>query len=504
VRYGCAGVLVVFAACGAGAPAPPAPAVIPGIAAPHLETSTINGVFYYNQIAPSGAVLVKPDWTQALVRVFAPDGERRGAGHDDGSFSVPGVPDGPYALQFNTIHVVSGAQAPDLSFDNLGRPGVATATQATPLVLNVSGLDPWQDGDELELFSAGAAAQADFLDTPGATGLPAAGDTALTALTVDWSRVDDSGLIDGTKLDDAALLQRVRRASTTGVVYASLGEIFSPAPFTQHDGETTTLSGAFASVPQETVTLTHDAGAFASYRAEVHPDAVIAGHELAIAALPGGADVPHGVYAYEPPALLHLELPPDSAGSIALGDLTYGAPFPADWGLFGTAETHFTVGYTLAGTSTPATFDALIAVEDPLADFSAASIAPRVGPAGAPLLDGMDALQTLGGVALTPTLTWTPPAAPAGGSIAGYFVNVYRLDAAAGATTSTFIALFVTPYPTLRIDPGVLAAGATYVVNVRSFVGAGLDLAGHPYRTVVPRAFADLYSAPFSVAAPGS
>jgi hypothetical protein len=122
------------------------------------------------------------------------------------------------------------------------------------------------------------------------------------------------------------------------VTYAALGKVFAPSPFTQHDGQSTSLSGAFTEVPQsQSISINWKRSMFEALRTLVNPNATSYGQALYLSAVPGGLS--RGNYSNT--ADLVIVQPALGTTDLDLGTITFGNPFPASWGLAGDARGWF-------------------------------------------------------------------------------------------------------------------------------------------------------------------
>ena len=95
-------------------------------------------------------------------------------------------------------------------------------------------------------------------------------------------------------------------------------------------------------------------------------------------------------------------------------------------------------------------------------------IVPEVGTVQAPLVNGANALGTLGAVGPTPTIVWS---APLVGAPTSYRVTLRELFVGAGSASATrVVATFSTSSSSLTVPAGVLVAGRTYFAEIAAQV----------------------------------
>ena len=176
-------------------------------------------------------------------------------GRPDGTFEIPGVPEGPFVLRRSAAGIY-GVFTPQDDHDVaetievLGRPGAAPASTAMKLRLDLIGLAQWQPSDRLVLD---CVANATELYAPSV--MPAlAPDATEIHGTVAWGRGTSWGpdgvpyLMDAG-VDDTLHITRQATHVTGGITTRALTQLLTvPAP-TQAEGETAAVTGAFVDVP---------------------------------------------------------------------------------------------------------------------------------------------------------------------------------------------------------------------------------------------------------------
>ena len=401
-----------------------------------------------------------------------------------GSFEVATLPAGDRYVRYSLLgdapsYVVTTSDALDLGMTRLGRPDIVHAKPGTELVLDVTGLESWQAGDGLDLYSVGSSAMG--FDLPGKSGAPVANDTALNAFTLAYAAGAQGYLIDGAKGDRAYLTQRAVRTFAGGGTYDTLTEAFALPAFTMTDAKATTVSGAFTPVTQSSIDIDWKASRFDAEVAAGNPAAVFSSRSL------GGSaqrEVDRGFYAGTPDVFRYV---PDQ-GTDQVGTFGYGNPFPAAFGLVVSAGVTFTRDYTLPGT-TPLT---LVPFADTMVKGSSAvTLEPLVGPVKNFQIAGKDALVDEDAVGVTPTVTFD---APTTGTPGGYLIYISRLFDDGGATNRILAGSVVTTTRKVVVPPGILSAGNSYVVSVTSVVRGNVDLNRQPLATAYPLGRASVLS----------
>ncbi|WP_164010371.1 hypothetical protein [Pyxidicoccus trucidator] len=410
-----------------------------------------------------------------------------GQGFADGTFSVPGVPEGAtYTLRVgDELPWFTGTERRlDLSEFRLGRVDQAMPVESTPLVFDVDGLHPWQSGDLLQLISANAGMVVIDAHDWLSPGTPVDGDTRLSSATFELAWSSENRLVDAAH-GDTAMLTHLSRP--TAAPYRALTQVFTPAPFTTVEGQSTFLSGQFTDVPQtESLTYTfHDAD-FAVARADLHPDAEPTpgrAPSLVVSAMPTG--YAHGFFS-SIPDLLDTDLQEGTPSE----PLRYGNPFPAAWRPVATVVYPLSVNYALDGTR-PTRQSGSLVHTDVLRRVVGRPLAPILTPVRDMRVEG--APGTLNRVlqSLTPEVSWS---APAVGVPSGYEVWVRELYVLGTRTVAGIPLRLRTAQSRVTLPPGALESGRSYYLTVRALRQGSVDLARQPLRTDFPTASASAFS----------
>lgn len=383
---------------------------------------------------------------------------------DDGTFTIPAVPAGEVYLTLTydtgrSSFIATSARSIDLGRLFGGRPDAAPVTiSPTPLILNVTGLSPWQDSDSMELYSPGSGAW-------GILGFyengPAPGDVSLTGATFDAVELIIPFLIEGNKGDTALLTQLV--SSTTGnTTTLALRKALQPASFTQVDGQPTTITGTFEDVPQEPHSVDWKLSQFIALMDDVHPQALLVSHDVSVYAEPGGPTRSTNSIA----SLLAEAYTTDSA-DVTL-DLAHGNPLPDSWGSYIGASTSVRVAVTPPGFPQPKSLLGVVSSWTVKGAWTSAEMAPVVSPPKDVRVNGTATTEPLTGVGVTPTVSWS---APDLGAPSMYRVTVRQLQPNAATLTLSTV---YTAGTQIRIPPGVLQAGSYYYLRVAAVTNQDL------------------------------
>jgi hypothetical protein len=394
-----------------------------------------------------------------------------GAGHDDGSFTIPDVPAGPFLVDVGGLYLHTTARELDLGADLGGRPDAVVPSNPSLVGGDLQNLSPWSTGDLVEWVSPGAGGVA-YGFSNGAD-LPA-GATSIGTLTSDWL----GSLVDGNKGDVLYVTQlHMQTAATT--YYASVVRFASFENIEQVDGSLTSVMGAFTGVPaDQTVTVDIRGSEFAKHGKEVNPGATGAAYDLATA--PGAGAL--GMLGFS--ADLLDVYPGESDAKV---NAQIGNPFPAAWGTTVYAGETFNVDFTAQGATAATSQYGSIIVTAPPDQAAAGPIVPVVTPVLSPTIDGKDAFGAVDGLSLTPTLAWK---APAVGTPSGYGVTVYRLSNVGGASQLDYRAYVATTDTSLTLPPDLLEKGQSYVFVITARVSP-IDMASAPNRASPSWASAD-------------
>jgi hypothetical protein len=126
---------------------------------------------------------------------------------------------------------------------------------------------------------------------------------------------------------------------------------------------------------------------------------------------------------------------------------------------------------------------------------------PLISPVQNPQINGISLFTATTVNSSDVTLSWS---APALGSPYGYRVQVLTpANQLRDNTVYSATAVLNTAKTSLRIPPGIITSGKTYVFLITSLADAGANMETHPNRSALPVANADLISAPITIGSAG-
>lgn len=440
---------------------------------PTVPTSDVTGTLVDIHVTEAGDVanpLGASEYAVAALYWDAEGVQREivGIGSNDGTFLIPAVPEGPYDLKFieyygeGTLpprYVMNAPRSVDLGRVYAGRPDASPITTSpTEIRITATGLSAWSDSDDLELFSLGAGSQGSLVPTNGMP--PAAGATSLSNYAVDTAALARANIVDGAAGDTAVVTQLVTQAGATAA-YRSVRTAFAMPSFTQSDGGSVDVSGAFAGVTDKSFSVEIDDMAFQALLPIVNPLAESGGRDLRITAEPGG----DRATASPTPTLLALK---SGATGALPSKFVYGNPFGLPYSEVVSVGYVYLMTHTMP-TGIPKQTAVLVGTSGAPTDFKV-PVAPMLGPPLDIRVNDQPASGDLMGIGQAPKISWSPPAI---GTPAVYIVALRRLDPG-GATTKT-MALFSTTETSLRLPADLLDYGYYYYVRVS--VRSEFDLA---------------------------
>jgi hypothetical protein len=404
-----------------------------------------------------------------------------GFGSKDGVLVFLNVPDGPYLIarywRSNTTPWIFASSERTLDLSNL-QPGrfdqVYISDDHTGASATVSNLTPWRasadgSGDWLELISAGGdtwAASADTLPT---------GATSGTLQIPSEKRVN--GLISGQRGDIAWLLHDTTQTTSGPTVsnyYVSLSDWYQTSSYEMAAGAFAPLTAVMAPAPTVSGTVTLLGSQYAALRQQMGAADANAWDTVSAFLQPGTA---HGYYTsgatlFSLDELLSVHGNQDSDRTLPA--LTWGDPFPSAGVRIGSLRFYFRQYVNAPGTPALPVFPAFEEMQE-LGAFLAAEHAPRLGPvqqlaaAGKPLGLG-NAGPVVGGVGLTPRITWT---APSLGSPDFYLLRLFEVAVASGVSRLVGAGLVSVKASetAVQLPPGLLQQGHLYVLEAEASTG---------------------------------
>jgi hypothetical protein len=249
-------------------------------------------------------------------------------------------------------------------------------------------------------------------------------------------------------------------------------------------------------VPQhEKVRLAWDRTSYATYQAQVNPAAVPSSQRFVVHTPPWGTE--KGFIAATADL---LNFYPSSLATTALdlGDAHYGNPFPHAWGRVFSSNQNYTVSYLAPGALNPRPILAALATYNLKAPKQNHPMVQRISPVTGATLNGLDAFLPHSGISASPTLAWSKPSR---GEAEAYSVAVLRVFAQGPSTRVATVASLITEKRALRVPPGILQPGQSYVFRIRAIDAHDAEPAKAPFRlNTFPFATADLLTAMVTVA----
>jgi hypothetical protein len=403
----------------------------------------------------------------------------------DGTFEFPDLAQGQrYYLRINRVgvppvYVVTSATNLDLGSFVMGRPDTATAGTGTSLVFDVDNLAPWQQTDALQLYSAGAGAVAQGIESSASTGVPSSGATSVSNLTIDYvAAANTPNLIDGAKGDRAWFTQLVTR-TLGSETYLSLGRALELAAFSQTSGQSLRLAGSLTEATQQTLGVDFKISQFEGIWRPSNPSAeLVMNHINMVAQL----ESPHGWTGVTPDVIYYVT---QSSGDL-VASFSYGNPFPASYGLILQGLSRFRRSYTMGAATGNATGD----ISFMMAPTASSTLAPVLGTVQAPTIAGRDAITDQSGVGLSPELHWSPPSL---GTPSLYRLVFIRAVADAATLGGALAGVVYTTNTDIVVPPGILSPGETYVIRF-SAISRGFDGAQQPFLVGLPDSSSDVLS----------
>jgi hypothetical protein len=419
---------------------------------------------------------------QALVSAGGGWTSYPGKGQADGTFVIPGVPQGPYVLHLRAAdlvtpyerYVYTSDRVLALGYDAGGRPDAASATPSAWLQADLQNLDPWVSGDVVG--TTGDLLEWQSFDSGGLTlgPFPSSGATTVAG-QVTWA----GGLVDGSKGDVLHVTQLSLRTAAGGA-YSVLSRLGSFTGVQMSDGSFTHVDGALTAPPLTgSIAVDLRASQFAALGPAIHPTTTVANVDLGVYTFPG-AGMTGRMSGGANADLLRIHA---GAADVSFGTLQYPHPFPAAWAEYVAVEVSANLSIDLPGTSQPFLTGAVLLLVTTVAKATSGPIVPLLGPVQDPRVDGQSALAPLTGISTTPTLSWK---APAIGAPAGYAVSVSEID----GVTQTLSALLLTTDTSMPLPPCVLATGRTYSFTITAFMTGGA-IASYPWVSSAEWAIAD-------------
>jgi hypothetical protein len=453
-------------------------------------TRTVSGHYVLHLVTPSGIVDLPSDLSHASIEVLVPPEFTPiyGSGSSDGTFTIPNVPVGEYYFVVGTHYFVASDDTVALDPHAVGRPTATFVNQPTNLTFTVTGMDAWQGGDELELYSPQSGTLAYDLEADATAGSPTSNDTALNGMVYDL-RYAARNTAPSAAAGDSVTVAHLEKATDGVRTYSALAQAFMPAGLTVTNGGSASINDAFSAVPRsQTLTATWDRPAYAAELAARFPHAAAENWStFAVTALQSAAAL--GFYDNGPDLLFFAPGYTTDTSPVS-ASWPYGDPFPADWGRIVWNRYYRYRSISLPGASPTAIFAKLQTYRDLSTLASDPVFEPGVGVVVNPTINGSDALMlgTMMGVTATPTLAWQPPTT---GVPSKYYVTIYSVINVNGATTLKKVALIETHGTQVVIPPTLLVSGQPSVFDI-SVRASSADLVANPYAYALPEGYSSV------------
>lgn len=422
--------------------------------------SNLSGNWYLTHVFEDRELVETEDLSEADFRVYVgPPEDRRlllGSGQSDGTFLVENVPPGiaDLVISFEDSYklvISTGARNLDLGFHRIGRPTITYAGRNTRLVLIADGLEPWQNEDELAMFSPSASGDSTGM-LYGATNIPLVGSTSIAV------NMDCSYYCPTFERGDPVVFSQLRYFATPELKGYARGRTLNAEPFSILTGVTSTVTGTFMSLPEKQLRIDwplreiDDAPEWLPKRAQR-----IEG-ELYLTPAPRYEEL--GDFDFGPTLALFAAEPRASTATVTV---SYTNPTAASWTEFATVFHGVSVDYLATGATEPYPLSAYYRASVPLDSSGELAVRLVLSAPREPLIAGRDALRRVDGVGMEPLLSWTPPAV---GTASGYQLIIYELALFEEYTFPFTAAVLFTDIPQIQVPPGILEAGKEYVLSI--------------------------------------
>ena len=458
---------------------------------PQDQLAAVQGTQAVTWVDEKGERLVPTDLSQQKVQALTVDGSGTwktypGSGKADGSFTVGGVPNGPYYLQIGSDYYLRSARVLDLGSTRLGRPDLTPISQGVQYSFTLQNVAPWDPRDIIEMFTPAVTTAYVYasMDVNGMS--PATGATSLTNFVVGSN---DSDLTEAAKGDQAYLVQLHTTSDAQGVTYQSVTRYLEPPLYTTMDGATTPIRGSFTDVTLDQ-----------AYTQGMHTSSWLA---LAQQASPHAQQQNLGVDLLSEPGKVeygnigaNIDLctssPPTSPPKDVVMTCMHGSPLPAKWVRFAVVFDSFEVDYQLPGAMAP--FPVVTTVQygqDPAKLDPQALTDPLITPARGVTVDGEDFFSDRQ-ISATPTFKWS---APDRGAPTHAMVSCNPLSIGPGGGTRRGSPVRVnTVGNSVTFPPGALQVGTPYACVLALEVQGGVSGERQPNRSGIPFGFAPALS----------
>ncbi len=440
-----------------------------------------------------------------------------------GSFVSPGVanilnvPAGYFWLSRGPMQsngIWTSSSTIDLGQDLLGTPISGPTSQNTVFDFNLSGLTSVPATGWLGAFT-------DSYQPFGIFQVPANSTTLSSNVTFlqgpDWSKIDTAFLMQ---------YEPVSLGSGSPLDELVLGPEQTLTGLTLTGGTTNTITGALQATPQVSMNISVPGSQWSAPLGAVGPTpASLLGSWLSVVAEPyitGRAAtsspfgpefslVTPGSGTLTPPFSLESDwclnatfLPfgflPDVEPPVGtdtnFGTLQYGDPFPSPWTRAVAFCQQANSLITVPGSSLPIPYPLLFGMAVP-PTAALAPLAPLAGPVQNPMISGASMFTTATLNNTVVSLSWS---APAGTTPIGYIVVPILVTVnSTGGIAEAPVGAFRTAKTSTTLPP--LVAGNMYLFSITTLVDGAANIETQPYRSALPTGFAQVVSAPITIAA---
>jgi hypothetical protein len=449
-------------------------------------TGTIRGTTAETCLSDSGqTIIISPEMGNA-VQVLVPNAV---GGFDtynstvaqDGTFSIPNIPAGSFWLMTVGTKVWTSNSTINVGYRFWGDCHQEPVSSAgTSLQIPITGLNPWQSQDYLYF------AVPNQRSTAPPT-LPATGASS-TSETIPYNNL----LLFSSANGDNAYAAQLVNASYAGISFQSLECFSGPLPITVQNGMVNSFPVSLQSETQSS-----------SVRANVRGSAFAALYP----------NMSRSAMTVNPGDNFRVDITPDNIGPSSnglflvlashafssdtdAGDIPFANPFPVSWTPYLDYTDSAVQNLTPPGASSP--FPMAVANRVVTAQFPTASnpIAPVIGPALNPQINGVSLFQDQTISSSTPVLSWQ---APALGTAYIYDIEVIGFSVANGSPSVHRVDELYTTSTSIVLPQGLLSSGNSYCFVIQSISRKSLDSSVAPYVETFPEGSADVISGVISV-----
>lgn len=181
---------------------------------------------------------------------------------------------------------------------------------------------------------------------------------------------------------------------------------------------------------------------------------------------------------------------------VEAGTVQYSDPFPAAWRRTFSVCQNASVDVPLpeAGAT-----QSIVLINSQTTSLPTETVKPLISPAQNPKINGADLFTASTINTSAVTLGWSSPAI---GAPFGYQVTIETSKKVLGHFANySLVATLNTATTSIKIPPGLLASGHTYLFIISSLADGKANMETSPNRSLLPVARADLISAPLTIAA---